>query len=51
MNAQEAIEILQAECGCVELDLANGREWSEKAKDFVAACHLAVKALAENIAK
>lgn len=47
MTEREAIETLESECGCVELDLADGTEHSKAAMDFVAACHIAVKALRE----
>lgn len=48
MTEREAIETLESECGCVELALADGTEHSKAAMDFVAACHIAVKALREN---
>lgn len=43
---EKAIETLQGECGCVELDLSNSNA-GEKAQEFAEACHVAVEALRE----
>ena len=43
---KKAIETLQGECGCVELDLSNSNA-GEKAQEFAEACHIAVQALHE----
>lgn len=49
MTEREAIGTLESECGCAELDLANGNDTgNRKAEEFVSACHIAVKALREN---
>ena len=44
---ERAIKTLQGECGCVELDLANGKAYGEKAQEFIDACHVALEALRE----
>lgn len=44
MTIDQAIEILEAECGCVELDMSFG-DVSQAAKNFSIACHMAVDAL------
>lgn len=46
-SLQEAIKTLESECRFVESALADGTEHSKEAMDFVAACHIAVKALRE----
>lgn len=48
MTKREAIKTLESECRFVKSALADGTEHSKEAMDFVAACHIAVKALREN---
>ena len=47
MTKREAIKTLESECRFVKSALADGTEHSKEAMDFVAACHIAVKALRE----
>ena len=48
MTKREAIKTLESECRFVKSALADGTEHSKEAMDFVAACHIAVKALRKN---
>ena len=46
MNKRKAIEELEANIGCIELDVSNGkRPLSEKDQAFIDACACAIKAI------